>query len=160
MRILGIDPGLKATGYGLIDVTRGKVSLLEAGVIEPKRRKKLQHRIQTIYNHLSEIINQYHPEVMVLEKLYTHNQRLVVACIMGHARGVICLLSAQNGIALAEYSVKRIRKALTGVGSATKSQTQHMVAHLLRIPEDQLTPDASDALALALGYIQITKGVL
>ena len=156
MRILGIDPGLKITGYGLIDCEKGpelKIKLIEAGTIEPKSRDLIQDKINKIYKNLDEIIVQYTPETMVLEKLYSHYEHPTTACILGHVRGVICLLCAHRRIQLVEESVKRIRKAIVGNGNATKLQTQRIVAHLLKIDETKLTVDASDALALAIGYV-------
>lgn len=156
MRILGIDPGLKITGYGLIDINAGKLDLIEAGIIETKDKDPIEKRINRIYHNIEDILTQHKPDVMILEKLYTHYQYPVTACVLGHVRGVICLLCAQRNARLVEYSVKRIRKAVTGKGSATKMQTQGMVAHLLKIDSKGLTPDASDALALALGYARIS----
>lgn len=157
MRILGIDPGLKATGYGLIDFDQNKIKLIEAGTIEPKQRDLIETKLYKIHKNLEGIIVQHKPQVMILEKLYTHYNHPVTACILGHVRGVICLLCAQYQIELIEQSVKRIRKNLTGTGAATKMQTQEMVAHSLRIDSKQLTPDASDALALALGYTNLMR---
>ncbi|MCK5581445.1 MAG: crossover junction endodeoxyribonuclease RuvC [Candidatus Omnitrophica bacterium] len=159
MRILGVDPGLKATGYGVVDV-RAKhlqqVELLETGTIEPEQKGDFQNRIIKIHKNLDDVINQYSPQVMVLEKLYSHYRHPTTACILGHVRGVICLLSAQHQLQLVEHSVKRIRKALVGNGSATKQQTRSTVAHILKIDAQKLTLDASDALALALGYAAMT----
>ena len=152
MRILGIDPGLKVTGYGLIDFEHHKVKLLEAGVIEPKEKDLIQNRIHRVYQNLDALLLQYQPQIMVLEKLYAHYKHPTTACILGHVRGVICLLCAQRNIQLIEHPVKRIRKAITGNGNAQKLQTRSMVAHLLKIDEQKLTLDASDALALALGH--------
>lgn len=155
MKILGVDPGLKRTGYGLISLDGARIILLEAGVIESKQKDPIQERINTIYKNLNEIIVQYQPDVMVLEKLYTHYQHPATACILGHVRGVICLLCAQQRLRLIEHSVKRIRKAIIGRGDSSKLQTQSMVAHLLGIDQNKLVVDASDALALALGYTRM-----
>lgn len=155
MKILGIDPGLRTTGYGLLDVTKNKVTLIEAGTIAPKQKDLIQNRINKIHKNLDELIGQYRPDVMVLEKLYTHYHHPTTASLLGHIRGVICLLCAQRGIKLAEHSVRRIRQAVTSKGAASKQQTQKMVAHILKIDERKLTPDASDALALALGYAHL-----
>lgn len=157
MRILGIDPGLRVTGYGVIDFVDHKVKLLEAGVIEPKEKDLIQNRIQRIYKNLDALLLQYEPQIMVLEKLYAHYKHPTTACILGHVRGVICLLCAERQIRLIEHSVKRIRKALTGNGNAQKLQTRSMVAHLLKIDEQRLTLDASDALALALGHTYMNR---
>ncbi len=155
MKILGIDPGFKATGYGCIKVDHRSVTLIETGTIEPKQKDLIQNRIQKIYLILGDLIDEHNPQVLVLEKLYAHHAHPVTASKLGHVRGVICLLCAQKNIELAEYSVKRIRKALTGNGNATKVQTKRVVADLLKIDESKLTLDASDALALSLGYIRM-----
>lgn len=163
MRILGVDPGLKATGYGVIDVDEGAgrqarkypVKLLETGTIEPKQRDHLQDKINKIYKNLGDVILQYAPEVMVLEKLYSHHRHPTTAYILGHARGGICLLCARHRLQLVEYSVKRIRKALVGNGSASKQQTKETVAHILKIDAGKLPLDASDALAMALGHARM-----
>ncbi|MFA5087801.1 MAG: crossover junction endodeoxyribonuclease RuvC [Candidatus Omnitrophota bacterium] len=155
MRILGIDPGLKATGYGFIDYQDNRIKLLEAGTIEPKEKDLIQNRIRKVYANLDDLVVKYRPDVMVLEKLYSHYEHPTTACKLGHVRGVICLLCANREIKLVEHSVKRIRKTIVGSGGASKLQTQSVVAHILNIDEQKLTLDASDALALALGYINI-----
>ena len=158
MKILGVDPGLKATGYGVIEVDKDRrVKLLEAGTIEPKQTDLMQKKIDVVYSNLKNVILRYSPETMVLEKLYSHYKRPTIACIMGHVRGVICLLCSHENIGLEEYSVKRIRKALLGNGNATKYQTMAAVSHILHIDQSKLTLDASDALALALGYVYMKR---
>jgi len=155
MRIVGIDPSLKATGYGFLEVVDGKVKLLETGTIEPKQKDPMPKRIERIYSILDSLIVEYHPDILVLEKLYHHTEYPTTASILGHVRGVICLLTVQRNIELVEHSVARIRKALTGNGSATKLQVQQTVAGFLKIDAKKLTLDASDALALALGHLSM-----
>ncbi len=158
MRVLGIDPGLQATGYGLVEVDEGRsqqVTLLEAGTVEPDPNGLLHERVHKIYKNLDDIILQYTPDMMVLEKLYAHYRHPTTACLLGHVRGVILLLGSHRGLRVAEHSVKRIRKALLGNGSASKEQVRDVVAHIFKIKAEQLTLDASDALALALGYIRM-----
>ena len=157
MRILGIDPGLKVTGYGFIELNNHNIKLLETGTIEPHQKALFQDRLNKIHTILNQLIDQYAPHILVLEKLYAHYNHPTTASILGHVRGVICLLCAQKGIKLAEYSVKRIRKSVTGNGSATKIQTQRMIIHLLNISEQKLSLDASDALALAVGYAKLER---
>jgi len=142
----------------MIESQGTNVKLLEAGIVKPKHSELLQHRIQKVYHHLGDVVSTYKPDVLVLEKLYTHGQYPTTASVLGHVRGVICLLCAERKITLVENSVKKIRKAVTGNGNATKEQTQAMVAHILKINQDQLTLDASDALALALGYLSLNPG--
>jgi crossover junction endodeoxyribonuclease RuvC len=160
MRVIGIDPGLRVTGYGILeffDEREKRPCILEAGTIEPKSKEGLPVRVGKIYRHLDEIIGEYAPQIMVLEKLYTHYRHPTTSCILGHVRGVICLLSAQRNIPLVEHSVKRIRKALIGNGSASKQQTQTAVKDILDIQDQSLALDTSDALALALGHVQMQR---
>jgi crossover junction endodeoxyribonuclease RuvC len=151
MIIIGVDPGLKATGYGVIDYSR-TVKLLETGTIEPKARDPIEVKLEKVHRNLSDIVRQYKPETMILEKLYSHYKHPTTASIMGHVRGVICLVCAQCRVNLVEYSVKRIRKALVGNGNASKAQVQASVINTLKIPEQKFSLDASDALALALAH--------
>ncbi len=161
-RVLGVDPGLKVTGYAVIEVegsgSRG-FKLLEAGCIEPKKDSDLPQRLDKIYFHLREVIQQYQPQVMVLEKLYAHHRHPATVSVLGHVRGVICLVSVHCQIKLAEYSVKRIRKSLLGQGGVGKQQTREVVARFFKIPAEKLTLDASDAIALGLGYCHMTRGL-
>jgi crossover junction endodeoxyribonuclease RuvC len=160
MRILGIDPGLKATGYGFVEFNNNRLKLLETGTIEPRQKDILPARVHKVYSILSELVDQYHPDVLVLEKLYAHSNFPTTIGILGHARGIVCLVCAQKNLKFAEYSVKRIRKAVTGNGAATKIQTQRMISHILKINDQNLPLDASDALALALGYIYISNHMI
>ena len=155
MRILGIDPGFKATGYGCIEAEGRSAVLVETGTVEPKERDLIQNRIQKVYAILGGLMDEHNPRVLVLEKLYAHYKHPVTASKLGHVRGVICLLCAQKHIELVEHSVKRIRKALTGNGNASKVQIRAVVADILKIDAAKLPLDASDALALALGYARM-----
>lgn len=155
MIVMGIDPGLKATGYGVISRQEGRaaaITLKEAGSVEPKQKSTLPEKVHKIYLHIGNVIREYHPDVCVLEKLYAHARFPTTSFVLGHARGVICLLCAQHGIPCVEYSVKRIRKSVVGNGNATKAQTRTGVADILKVNAEKLTLDASDAIALALGY--------
>ena len=157
MRILGVDPGLITTGYGVVDVAGGKIKVLEAGTIQPLPKDAFERRIAKVHQHISTILTTHQPEVVVLEKLYSHYKHPTTACILGHVRGVICLAVAQSNTPLVEQSVKRIRKALIGNGNATKPQVQEFVKRLLNIPKAEMALDTSDALALALGHAHMLK---
>lgn len=157
MRIVGVDPGTRATGYAFIETVSGRHKILEVGTIEPKKTDPLNVRILKIYSILGELVQQYKPDVLVLEKLYAHYKHPATSAIIGHVRGVICLLSAKDNLKLVEYSVKRIRKAITGNGNASKAQTRRVVAHMFSLDEEKLTLDASDALALSLGYVYMNN---
>lgn len=157
MRILGVDPGLNATGFGVVDVTNSQLKIVDAGSIEPKPKDLFELRLQKVYTLLGKIVIQHKPDVLVIEKLYAHYKHPTTASILGHVRGVICLLAAEHKVKLVEWPVKRIRKALIGNGNATKEQTQQFVQRLLKIEKAQLTLDTSDALALALGHAHMLK---
>src|SRR5882757_2369076 len=122
MRILGVDPGLRATGFGLVEIKTGTVKIIDAGSIEPNPKALFEDRIAKVHSLLSEIVRTHKPDVMVLEKLYAHYKHPTTACILGHVRGVICLVAQQNKVKLVEQPVKRIRLALVGNGNATKPQ--------------------------------------
>ena len=157
MRIVGIDPGLNATGYGVIDLVNGRLKVLEAGTIEPNPKAPFAERISKVHQHVSALLSAHKPDAVVLEKLYAHYKHPTTACILGHVRGVICLSTAQHKVVLVEQSVKRIRQALVGNGNATKQQTQAFVKRLLNIERTEMALDASDALALALGHAHMLK---
>lgn len=156
MKILGIDPGLKATGYGLVQTGPGEDTagvLIETGTVEPQPRRPLAERLQKVYQHLDEIIQEYKPDIMVLEKLYSHYRHPTTACLLGHVRGVIILAGERRRLRVVEHSPKRIRKSLTGNGNASKEQVRDFVVHHFKLKAGHLTLDASDAIALALGFI-------
>ncbi len=154
MKILGIDPGLIRTGYGLIDSDGpGAMRLVEAGIIKTKSSDDIQTRLAEIFSNLSDIIRCEKPDVMVLEKIYSHYKHPTTAILMGHARGAICLTCGLYGVKLVNYPATRIKKAITGNGHASKRQVQGTVKTLLglnRLPEPA---DVSDALAMAISFV-------
>lgn len=156
MRILGIDPGLVRTGYGLVEAAgAGKIKFLEAGVIRTKETDGISKRVKSIYENLTNIVNEYSPEAIVLEKLYSHYKHPVTSILMGHARGIVCLVSGINKIRLVNYPSTRVKKAITGNGRAGKGQVQRMVKSFLDLKELPDPFDASDALAMAISYVYI-----
>jgi crossover junction endodeoxyribonuclease RuvC len=157
MRILGVDPGLRATGFGLVEVKTGAVKVIDAGSIEPNPKALFEDRIAKVHDLLGGVIAQHKPNVLVLEKLYAHYKHPTTACLLGHVRGVICLLAHEHKIELVEAPVKRIRLALMGNGNATKEQVQMFVKRLLCLEKAKMTLDTSDALALSLGHAHMLK---
>ena len=160
MKILGIDPGLGTTGYGLIEHKEGKIRLIEAGVIQTSPKSPVSDRLTHIDRGLSEVFEAYHPSVVVLEKLYSHYRHPTTALLMGHARGIACLASGRYGVPLKNLGATRIKKALTGNGHASKSQIQRMVQSLLRLKKLPEPADVADALAMAIGFIYIEASPL
>ncbi|MCL2710526.1 MAG: crossover junction endodeoxyribonuclease RuvC [Planctomycetaceae bacterium] len=150
--ILGVDPGLNTTGYGVIDVSSGKVRLLEAGVVR-SRSKELTHKVKEIYEGIREVLETFSPGVLAMEQLYTHYDRPTTAILMGHARGCICLAAAQSGIEVVSYEATKVKKILTGSGRATKDQVQRAIKLELGLEKYPDPPDVADALALALCHL-------
>jgi len=155
MRILGIDPGLNITGYGVIDDRTFKV--VEAGVIKTRARTPVQDRLRKIFEAISDIIAEHKPGVLVLEKIYSHYKHPTTSILMGHARGAVCLACGLYDIRLINYPSTRIKKAITGNGHASKLQVQRMVQDLLNLEDPPEPVDVSDALAMAISYCFIEK---
>jgi crossover junction endodeoxyribonuclease RuvC len=148
--ILGIDPGLNTTGYGVIETpVGGKVRLLEAGIVR-SRSDELVGKIREIYDGVREIITTFSPTAVAIEELYSHYDRPRTAILMGHARGAICLAAAQSDIPVFPYAATKIKKLLTGSGHAPKDQMQRAIQLELQLPRIPEPPDVADALAAAL----------
>lgn len=150
LRILGIDPGLNITGYGVLEVDGGRLRLCEAGVIRGKSKGSLTGRLLEIHEGVADVIASLHPNVMALEELYSHYERPRTAILMGHARGVICLAAAQSGIPVKHYAATQIKRILSGSGRAPKSQVQRAIQRELALATVPEPPDVADALAAAL----------
>ena len=155
-RILGVDPGLNITGYGVIDILGGKVRLVEAGVVR-SRAKTLETRVRDIYDGIHEIITSFEPEALALEELYSLYKRPRTAILMGHARGAICLAAAQAGIPVLPYAATMVKKMLTGFGRAGKDQMQRAIALEFGLAAAPEPPDVADALAIALCHYYYGK---
>lgn len=153
LRILGVDPGLITSGYGLIDVVSGEPVLVEGGVIRVPTKLPIEQRLSTVFHGVHELAEEFQPDAMALEEVYTHYERPRVAIMMGHARGVICLAAALNHIPLFSYAPTHIKSALTGNGRASKEQVRRMVEVRLKLKSSPEPLDISDALAVALCHM-------
>jgi crossover junction endodeoxyribonuclease RuvC len=155
MIVLGIDPGLNTTGYGVLEFAAGRPRLVEAGVVRGKARGTLAERVQEIHSGVADVIATLGATVLAIEELYSHYDRPTTAILMGHARGVILLAAAQAGIAVTSYPATLIKKTITGNGHAAKWQMQEAIRRELNLPEIPEPPDVADALAIALchGYL-------
>ncbi|MDP3730464.1 MAG: crossover junction endodeoxyribonuclease RuvC [Candidatus Omnitrophota bacterium] len=155
MRILGIDPGLETTGYGIIEDRTFK--LIEAGTIKTRPNTPIQSRLRKIFDSLTEIIKEHEPGVLVLEKIYSHYRHPTTAILMGHARAAVCLASGINEIRLVNYPSTKIKKTITGNGHASKQQVQRMVQNILKLKDPPEPLDVSDALAIAISYCYMER---
>ena len=159
MRVLGIDPALRVTGYGVIQHSGRGLALVEAGVVSPRTDRALEERLAELHRGIVEILEQTKPDVVVIEELYTTYKNPMTAILMGHARGVMCLASAQAGIPVKKLGHSHVKRALVGSGAARKDQVNAMVTHLLKLRTAPKPNDVSDALAIALAYMNIQNSV-
>jgi crossover junction endodeoxyribonuclease RuvC len=159
-RILGIDPGLQITGYAILEsAPRGPI-VCEAGVIrstEGREPADMARRLRAVYNGLVEVIDQFRPQVVVVEQLYAHYEHPRTAILMAHARGVIFLAAAQRDLPVVSYNATRIKKTVTGNGRAPKDQVQRTVQRELGLAQVPEPPDVADALAVALCHYYVQR---
>jgi|TARA_Y100000996_G_scaffold405671_1_gene381097 crossover junction endodeoxyribonuclease RuvC len=153
LKVLGIDPGLACTGFGIIEVSNNDLSAIDFGVVKTNSKEPLNVRLNTIFKDLKFIIEEYKPSVMSVEQIF-YGKNVKSALLLGHARGIPLLLSAEFNLTLYEFSARRIKQSLTGNGNASKEQVQFMVQKLLSIKQLPSPMDASDALAAAICYNQ------
>lgn len=147
-RILGVDPGMGSTGFGLIDLENsGSLLYRESGVLRP-RGISVSQRLQQIFRGLVRRIEISHPQFMAVERPF-FGKNVKSAMLLGQARGAALLAAAETGLEVYEFSPLEVKQAVVGYGRATKEQIQDMVRSILGIPQE-LTADAADALAAAL----------
>lgn len=149
-RILGVDPGLNFTGYGVVVWTPRGIKMLEAGVVRSKPTQDLSVRLAEIHQGITEVIRLYQPQTVALEQLYSHYERPRTAILMGHARGCICLAAAEAQLTVHDYAATQVKKTLTGNGRAPKLQVQVSIQRELQLASLPEPSDVADALAVAL----------
>jgi crossover junction endodeoxyribonuclease RuvC len=150
MRVCGIDPGLRVTGYAVIDVDSASVRLVEAGVVRSPADAPLGSRLIKIQEGIAEVLVEHEPDLMAVEALYSHYRHPRTAIMMGHARGVILAAAADRGVELVSVSATAVKKNLTGNGRAAKVQMQRAIMTRLGLARPPEPPDVADALAVAL----------
>lgn len=151
MRIIGIDPGTGILGFGVIDVTANKLTVVDAGVITTPPYTPLDERLEEIFDGLTGIIADTKPEVMSIEKLF-FARNVTTAISVAHARGVAMLVGRKAKMPIAEYTPLQIKQTITGYGKADKKQVQEMVRVQLGLKEIPKPDDAADALAAAITH--------
>jgi crossover junction endodeoxyribonuclease RuvC len=151
MRILGIDPGLRLTGFGVVESRPGTLepTLIEAGVIKLNAKTSVADRLAQLADDLAGVITQARPDQLAVEKIYSHYAHPRTAIVMAHARGVILLCAKQADLAIEELAATEVKKALTGNGHASKEQMQLAVQSQYRLPDPPSPPDVADAIAIA-----------
>ena len=158
MLVIGIDPGLAITGYGLIqqDEKSETLKVVSFGAIRTSSKIQVQNRLFEIYSQLKDILNLHQPDTAAVEKLF-FQRNVRTAIDVGQGRGVAILALAEARIALAEYSPLEVKQAVVGYGGADKNQMQQMVKAILRLNELPQPDDAADALAVAICHIHSAK---
>jgi crossover junction endodeoxyribonuclease RuvC len=147
-RILGLDPGLRITGWGIIDIDGSTLSHVAHGIVKSKDGENLPSRLLSLYTHLTDIIQTYAPHEAAVEETFM-NKNPLSALKLGTARGVVLLAPAYAGLSVGEYSANKVKKSVVGVGHADKTQVAMMISRLLP-KSGGVTQDAADALAVAI----------
>lgn len=151
MILIGVDPALVHTGVAVIQTDNQRsFKIVATEEIQTSTDDTLPVRLQQIYRAIKKQIEQYHPTVMVIEKIYSHHRHPQTVSILGHVRGVICLLVAEHGLMFKEYSSTRMSKAIVGRGQATPEQMKLMIQRLCALKEPIASEHIVDALALAI----------
>ena len=150
MRILGIDPGLRLTGYGVVDYHPLKPVLIDGGVIRLDAAASISFRLVELDRELDAILAEHKPEVCAVELLYSHYAHPRTAILMGHARGVVLLAAARRGVRVEQFAANRVKQSVTGHGHAAKHQVQRAIQQLWNLPTPPEPPDVADALAIAV----------
>ena len=149
MVILGIDPGLRSIGYGLINSVNNTIKAITSGNFSINPRLSFPERLKNIYDNIQNLLDDYNPDVMAIENVFV-NKNAKVSLKLGHARGVIILAVVNRGIPVAEYSPREIKQSIVGVGRASKQQVQAMVLNILNLHNKTLQVDEADGLAVAI----------
>ncbi len=150
MRILGIDPGLRITGYGVVDYDIVRPRLIDGGVLRLDVKASLADRLVELETELNGLFDEHKPEICAVEQLYAHYAHPRTAILMGHARGVILLCARRRGVRCEQYAANRIKQSLTGHGHASKVQMQRAIQSQWNLPKPPEPADVADALAIAL----------
>lgn len=152
MRILGIDPGLRITGYGAVELRTGSIEpvLIDGGYLKLAAKASIADRLLQLHTELTALIEEVSPQYVAVEKLYAHYKHPRTAILMAHARGVILLCAKQKGLEVVDLPATAVKKAIAGYGHASKEQMQRAVQAQCRLKEPPSPPDVADAIAIAL----------
>lgn len=161
MRVVGIDPGLRLTGYGCIDLVSARPILVEAGVVrlaDSGPLPSVSDRLDELERDLSEMLDRLRPQAVGVEGLFAHYKHPATAVVMAHARGVALLAIRRRGLDLVELKPAEVKKSITGTGRASKEQVQRAVQQVFALPSLPEPPDVADALAIAVCAAQRMLG--
>ena len=158
MRVLGVDPSLHITGYGVVERNGSGLRLIEGGTITPGKSAGLSERLADLQRGIADVISSLHPDVMIVEEVFARTAYPRTAILMAHARGALVCAAAVAGLPVYDYAATAVKRALVGRGAATKEQVASMVVDALRLRKRPSPPDVTDALALAIAYLRRSNG--
>jgi crossover junction endodeoxyribonuclease RuvC len=154
--ILGIDPGSRFCGYGILQLEKRTIVAAGCEVIRINEKLDLSERLKILYREIIQILDTYKPDVVAVESIF-YGKNIQSAFTLGHARGVILLAIAEKGIKFSEYSPREVKKSVVGNGNASKKQIRYMVQQILKLKTAPPNEDSADALAIALCHYQRFK---
>ena len=155
---LGIDPGSRKTGFGLVNAQHANIQYVASGVIRIQPQLTLPERLQMIFAEVTKVIEHYQPTEMAIESVFM-SKSAASALKLGQARGAAIVAGTQAGLEVAEYEARKVKQSVVGTGAADKTQVQHMVKTLLSLPKSP-QEDAADALAVALCHINTQRHLI
>ena len=148
MRVIGLDPGSRRTGFGVVEGEGNRFHCVKSGHVSVSAKLDLPHRLHTIVEKIGAILDEFAPDAVAVEEAFYH-ESVRSTLVLGHVRGALLVAAVSRGIAVAEYTPREIKMSVTGHGGATKDQVAFMVQRVLAL-RGPLSPDAADALATAL----------
>ena len=149
MRVLSIDPGIRTTGFGILDSKLNKLSLTACGTINPRVSDSLPLRLNYLFEEVDSIINKFSPDIFSIEDMF-YSKNVKASMILGQARGAMIIAAAQANVNIYEYAPKKVKMSVCGNGSASKEQVQYMVMKILNLKELPGSLDVSDAVAVGI----------
>ena len=155
-RIIGLDPGLNNTGFGILDYKGSQIKVVAYGLVTPPAKESIPNRLEYLNSHMNDLIDKFNPQSMAIEDSF-YSQNVKSAILLGQARGVLLLSAASKGIPSMVYAPKKVKQSVTGSGSATKKQVKYMVEKILNINKPITSLDITDALAIGLCHINQNK---
>lgn len=155
-RVIGVDPGLTITGFGILDYKGGQIRTVAFGTIKPPAKESLPNRLEYLNSHMTELLEKFEPNAFAIEDTF-FSQNVKSALLLGQARGVLLLAAASKGIPSMDYAPRKVKQSVVGNGAADKIQVQYMVQQILKMDEPPKPLDVSDALAIGLCHINQNK---
>ena len=155
-RVIGVDPGLTITGFGILDYKGGQIRTVAFGTIKPPVKESLPNRVEYLNTHMTELLEKFEPNAFAIEDTF-FSQNVKSALLLGQARGVLLLAAASKGIPSMDYAPRKVKQSVVGNGAADKTQVQYMVQQILKMDEPPKPLDVSDALAIGLCHINHNK---